>query len=253
MSALAPACGNHLLEALRTDEYLRLLPDLEPVALARGQVLEQPGCGARHAYFPTSAIVSLVCTMKNGASAEIALTGCDGLVGVSLFMGGDGSTSSAIVQVPGQGLRIAAGVLKSEFALGRALQALALRYTLALMVQIGQTAVCNRHHKLDQQLCRRLLLGLDRMGGDELCMTQKAIAGILGVRREGVTTAARKLQADGLIRWSRGRIEVLDRPRLEQRACECYGSARSPKPAVAAGTGRSPCLGHGLRRPDRPR
>ena len=214
--------GNHLLEALRTDEYERLKPHLELVSLVRGQVLGEPGRKITHIYFPVSAIVSLVCVMQNGESAEIALTGCEGLVGATLFMGGDTPPSRAVVQSDGDSYRIGTAVMKAEFALGGTLQGMSLKYLLALVVQMAQTAACNGHHKLEQRLCRWLLLGLDRSSSDELRMTQEAIASMLGVRREGVTTAAGKLQADGVIRWSRGRIRVLDRRRLEQRACECY-------------------------------
>jgi hypothetical protein len=161
--------------------------------------------------------------MESGASAEIAITGNEGLVGVSLFMGGESTPSRAVVQSAGNGYRLKAGILKREFALGGMLQHLSLRYTQALITQMSQTAVCNRHHALDQQLCRWLLLSLDRLQGNELLMTQELIANMLGVRREGVTEAAGKLQAAGVIRYNRGRITVVDRPKLEQRVCECYG------------------------------
>lgn len=226
MTRYSPDRGNHLLAALRTDEYDRLRPDLELVSLVRGQVLGEPGRKITHIYFPVSAIVSLMCVMQNGESAEIALTGCEGLVGASLFLGADTPPSCAIVQSGGDSYRIAAAPMKAEFAGGGTLQAMALKYALALMVQMAQTAACNRHHKLEQRLCRWLLLGLDRSSSDELRMTQEAIAGMLGVRREGVTTAAGKLQASGLIRWSRGRMKVLDRKGLEQRACECYAMVK---------------------------
>jgi hypothetical protein len=176
----------------------------------------------RYLYFPTTSIVSLLYVMESGASAEIAITGNEGLVGISLFMGGESTPSRAVVQGAGNGYRLKASVLKMEFALGGILQHLALRYTQALITQMAQTAVCNRHHALDQQLCRWLLLSLDRTQGNELLMTQELIANMLGVRREGVTEAAGKLQADGLIEYSRGHIKVLDRPRLEERVCECY-------------------------------
>jgi CRP-like cAMP-binding protein len=173
-------------------------------------------------YFPTTSIVSLLYVMESGASAEIAITGNEGLVGISLFMGGESTPSRAVVQSAGNGYRLKANVLKREFALGGHLQQLALRYTQALITQMAQTAVCNRHHALDQQLCRWLLLSLDRLQGNELLMTQELIANMLGVRREGVTEAAGKLQAAGLIQYSRGHIKVLDRAKLEKRVCECY-------------------------------
>jgi CRP-like cAMP-binding protein len=173
-------------------------------------------------YFPTTSIVSLLYVMENGASAEIAITGNEGLVGISLFMGGESTPSRAVVQSAGHGYRLKASTMKQEFALGGNLQHLALRYTQALITQMAQTAVCNRHHSIDQQLCRWLLLSLDRLSGDELVMTQELIANMLGVRREGVTEAAGKLQAQGLIHYSRGHIKVLDRAKLEKRVCECY-------------------------------
>jgi CRP-like cAMP-binding protein len=173
-------------------------------------------------YFPTTSIVSLLYVTESGASAEIAITGNCGLVGISLFMGGESTPSRAVVQSAGNGYRLRAGVLKREFAMGGNLQQLALRYTQALITQMAQTAVCNRHHALDQQLCRWLLLSIDRLQGDELVMTQELIANMLGVRREGVTEAAGKLQADGLIHYTRGHIKVLNRAGLEKRVCECY-------------------------------
>jgi CRP-like cAMP-binding protein len=173
-------------------------------------------------YFPTTAIVSLLYVMENGASAEIAVVGHEGVVGISLFMGGESTPSRAVVQSAGQGLRLRANVIKQEFEQAGPAMHLLLRYTQALITQMAQTAVCNRHHSLDQQLCRWLLLSLDRLPGNELVMTQELIANMLGVRREGVTEAALKLQKIGLIRYSRGRISVLDRPGLEQRTCECY-------------------------------
>jgi CRP-like cAMP-binding protein len=187
-----------------------------------GWVIYESGGPLNYLYFPTTSIVSLLYVMESGASAEIAITGNEGLVGISLFMGGESTPSRAVVQSAGAGYRLKAGILKSEFALGGRLQYLALRYTQALITQMAQTAVCNRHHALEQQLCRWLLLSLDRLPGNELRMTQELIANMLGVRREGVTEAAGKLQADGLIRYSRGQITVLDRPGLERRVCECY-------------------------------
>jgi CRP-like cAMP-binding protein len=214
---------NHLLDALPAEDYARLLPNLEPTAMPLGWALYESGGHMGYLYFPTTSIVSLLYVMENGASAEIAITGNEGLVGISLFMGGESTLSRAVVQSAGHGYRLRASVLKSEFSLGGQLQHLALRYTQALITQMAQTAVCNRHHSVDQQLCRWLLLSLDRLASNELLMTQELIANMLGVRREGVTEATGKLQAAGLIHYSRGKITVLDRPKLEQRACECYG------------------------------
>ena len=214
---------NHLLAALTAEDYARLLPNLELIAMPLGWALYESGDQMGYLYFPTSSIVSLLYVMESGASAEIAITGNEGLVGISLFMGGESTPSRAVVQSAGNGYRLKASVMKREFALGGQLQHLALRYTQALITQMAQTAVCNRHHAVDQQLCRWLLLSLDRLPGNELNMTQELIANMLGVRREGVTEAAGKLQAAGLIHHSRGKITVLDRPRLEQRVCECYG------------------------------
>ena len=213
---------NHVLAALPEADYARLLPDLELVSMPLGWAVYESGGHMSYMYFPTSSLVSLLYVMENGASAEIAITGNCGLVGISLFMGGETTPSRAVVQSAGNGYRLNARILKREFATGGNLQHLALRYTQALITQMAQTAVCNRHHTLDQQLCRWLLLSLDRLPGNELVMTQELIANMLGVRREGVTEAAGKLQADGLIQYSRGHIKVLDRPRLEQRVCECY-------------------------------
>jgi CRP-like cAMP-binding protein len=213
---------NHLLAALPAADYARLLPDLEFIPMPLGWAVYESGDQLHYLYFPTTSIVSLLYVMESGASAEIAITGNDGLVGISLFMGGESTPSRAVVQSAGNGYRLKASVLKREFALGGNLQHLALRYTQALLTQMAQTAVCNRHHALDKQLCRWLLLSLDRLQGNELLMTQELIANMLGVRREGVTEAAGKLQADGLIQYSRGRIKVLDRAKLEKRVCECY-------------------------------
>ena len=190
-----------------------------------GTVLYESGQTLSHVYFPTTAIVSLLYVMENGASAEIAIVGNDGLVGVSLFMGGDSTPSRAVVQSAGQGFRLAAQMLKDEFTRAPVLHLL-LRYTQALITQMAQTAVCNRHHSVDQQLCRWLLLTRDRLQGDELVMTQKLIANMLGVRREGVTEVALKLQHAGLIRYTRGHITLLDRAGLEKRTCECYAVVR---------------------------
>jgi CRP-like cAMP-binding protein len=214
---------NHLLAALPDSDYARLLPDLELIPMPLGWAVYESGGHLGYMYFPTTSIVSLLYVMENGASVEIAVTGNEGLVGISLFMGGESTPSRAVVQSAGNGYRLKAAILKREFALGGHLQHLALRFTQTLITQMAQTAVCNRHHTLDQQLCRWLLLALDRMPGDELVMTQELIANMLGVRREGVTEAAGKLQDSGLIKYSRGRIHVLDRAGLEQRVCECYG------------------------------
>src|SRR5688572_15247208 len=215
--------GNRLLAALPQASYERLLPHLEPVLLPLGMALYESGGTQGYVYFPTSSIVSLLYVLENGSSAEIAVTGCEGLVGIALFMGGETTPSRAVVQSAGQGYRIRAAALKTKFEAGGALQFLLLRFTQALITQMTQTAVCNRHHAVDQQLCRWLLLSLDRLPANDLVMTQELIANMLGVRREGVTEAAGKLQADGLIEYSRGRITVIDRPGLEARVCECYG------------------------------
>ena len=187
-----------------------------------GQVLYESGAQMRHVYFPTTSIVSLLCVMENGASAEIAVVGNEGIVGVSLFMGGETTPSRAVVQSAGHAYRLKGPLLKDEFYRAGPMQRLLLRYTQALLTQMAQTAVCNRHHSLDQQLCRWLLLSLDRLPSNELIMTQELIANMLGVRREGVTEAAGHVQQAGLIEYHRGRITVLDRPGLEARSCECY-------------------------------
>ena len=212
---------NHLLAALPQAEWERWLPQLEWVDMPLGHVVYESGGPQSHVYFPTSCIVSLLYVMENGASAEIAVVGNEGVVGISLFMGGESTPSRAVVQSAGHGYRLSSSVIKDEFNRAPVLHLL-LRYTQALITQMAQTAVCNRHHSLDQQLCRWLLLSLDRLNGNELVMTQELIANMLGVRREGVTEGAMKLQASGCIRYSRGRITVLDRPGLEQRTCECY-------------------------------
>ena len=219
--------GNALLAALPAVVRARWDPHLEPVELALGQVLSESGWRMNHVYFPTTAIVSLLCVMRDGASTEIAVVGRDGLVGISLFMGGESTTSRAVVQSAGLGLRLDSAFLMQEFNEGGPVLHLLLRYTQALITQMAQTAVCNRHHSLDQQLCRWLLLSLDRLGSDELVMTQELIANMLGVRREGVTEAAGKLQQAGLVRYRRGHITVLDRSGLERRSCECYGVVRT--------------------------
>src|SRR5450432_682408 len=213
---------NHLLAALPAADFARLLPDLELIPMPLGWAVYESGGQLNYLYFPTSSIVSLLYVMESGASAEIAITGNEGLVGIALFMGGESTPSRAVVQSAGNGYRLRANVMKREFALGGELQHLALRYTQALITQMSQTAVCNRHHALEQQLCRWLLLSLDRLEGNELAMTQELIANMLGVRREGVTEAALKLQEAGLISYARGHITVLNRAGLEKRTCECY-------------------------------
>jgi CRP-like cAMP-binding protein len=213
---------NRLLAALSGEDYEAMLPFLEPVELPLGMALYESGGVQGYVYFPTSAIVSLLYVLQDGSSAEIAVTGCEGLVGIALFMGGETTPSRAVVQSAGQGYRVKAAALKERFEAGGELQVLLLRFTQALITQMTQTAVCNRHHAVDQQLCRWLLLSLDRLPANDLVMTQELIANMLGVRREGVTEAAGKLQEAGLIEYSRGRIRVLDRPQLEARVCECY-------------------------------
>ncbi len=213
---------NRLLAALPSDEYARLLPNLEQVSMPLGGVLYESGIQMRHVYFPTTSIVSLLCTMENGASAEIAIVGNEGIVGVSLFMGGETTPSRAVIQSAGYAYRLRGPLLKEEFYRAGPMQQLLLRYTQALLTQMAQTAVCNRHHSLDQQFCRWLLLSLDRLPDNNLAMTQELIANMLGVRREGVTEAAGNVQRAGLIKYRRGRITVIDRPGLEARVCECY-------------------------------
>jgi CRP-like cAMP-binding protein len=213
---------NRLLAALPDAELDRWRRELEPVALPLGSVLYESGGELDHVYFPTNAIVSLLYVMANGASAEIAVVGNEGIVGISLFMGGESTSSRAVVQSAGHGFRLKAQTMKDEFNRAGAVLHLLLRYTQALITQMGQTAVCNRHHSLDQQLCPWLLLSLDRLEGNQLVMTQELIANMLGVRREGVTEGALKLQRSGLIRYARGHITVMDRKGLEERVCECY-------------------------------
>ena len=223
MTAPTTPKQNHLLASLHSADYKRVLPKLEHVRLVLGQALYESGNGQAHAYFPTDSIVSLLYVMQNGASAEIAIVGNEGVIGIALFMGGGTTPSRAVVQSAGSAYRLRDSLLKIEFERGGTLQPLLLRYTQALITQMAQTAVCNRHHSVDQQLCRWLLLSLDRLHSSELIMTQELIANMLGVRREGVTEAAGNLQAAGVIHYSRGRITVLDRPKLEAQACECYG------------------------------
>jgi CRP-like cAMP-binding protein len=213
---------NHLLDALPPADYERIASRLELVSLKLADVLYEPDIPLRYVYFPTTAIVSLLYVMEDGASAEIAIVGNEGILGVALFMGGETTPSRAVVQSAGYGYRLKAQFLKEEFGRFGPFLRLLLRYTQALITQMAQTAVCNRHHSVDQQLCRWLLLSLDRLASSELTMTQELIANMLGVRREGVTEAAGKLQLGGLIHYRRGKITVLDRPRLEARSCECY-------------------------------
>ena len=213
---------NHLLAALPADEYARIQPDLELAPMRLGDTLCEPYIKMQHVYFPVDSIVSLLCVMEDGGSAEIAVVGYEGIVGVSLFMGGETTPSQAVVQSAGQAYRLRGSLLKAEFYRGGPMQRLLLRYTQALLTQMAQTAVCNRHHSLDQQLCRWLLLSHDRLHSNELVMTQELIANMLGVRREGVTEAAGRLQRAGLINYHRGHITLLDRAGLEQRTCECY-------------------------------
>ena len=213
---------NHLLAALPTAEFEALAAHLELVPMRLGQMLYEPGGQLQHAYFPTTAIVSLHYVMESGASAETAGVGNEGMVGVSLFMGGDTTPSSAVVQTAGHAYRLERRLLKQEFECGGLLQKLLLRYTQALLTQMAQTAVCNRHHSLEQQLCRWLLLTLDRLPSNELVMTQELVASMLGVRREGITVAAGDLQRAGYISYRRGHIAVLNRAGLEASSCECY-------------------------------
>ncbi|PKO92488.1 MAG: Crp/Fnr family transcriptional regulator [Betaproteobacteria bacterium HGW-Betaproteobacteria-1] len=213
---------NHLLEALLPADLDFFRAHLELVEMRLGDVLYESGGRLAHAYFPTTSIVSLLYVMEDGLSAEIAVVGNEGILGISLFMGGETTPSRAIVQSAGYGYRLEAQLLKNEFDRNGAMMRLLLRYTQALITQMAQTAVCNRHHTIEQQLCRWLLLSLDRLANNELLMTQELIANMLGVRREGVTEAAGKLQRAGLIEYSRGHIKVINRPGLEARSCECY-------------------------------
>ena len=213
---------NHLIDALPASDYERVVSHLELIAMQLGDVLYESGAKLQYVYFPTTCIISLLYVMEDGASAEIAVVGNEGILGISLFMGGNTTPSRAIVQSAGHAFRLTADLLKHEFERYGPTMHLRLRYTQALITQMAQTSVCNRHHSVDQQLCRWLLLSLDRLASNELSMTQELIANMLGVRREGVTEAAGKLQDAGLIHYRRGRITVLDRPGLERRSCECY-------------------------------
>jgi CRP-like cAMP-binding protein len=215
-----------LLAVLPEGESKRFFPHLEHVSLPLGKALYESGDQLNHVYFPTTSIVSLLYELENGSSAEIAVVGHEGIVGIALFMGGDTMPNRAVVQSAGQAYRLPGAMLKQEFNRAGALQHLLLRYTLAMLTQMAQTAVCNRHHSVDQQLCRWLLLSLDRLPSNELTMTQELIANMLGVRREGVTEAAGKLQSAGLISYNRGHITVIDRAGLEKRVCECYDVVR---------------------------
>ena len=218
---------NHILDALPPPERERLFPHLDLVALPLGKALYESGDMLRHIYFPTDAIISLLYVLKDGASAEIAVVGNEGAIGVALFMGGETTTNRAVVQSAGSAYQMTGARLKEEFERHGELLHILLRYTQALITQMAQTAVCNRHHSVDQQLCRWLLLSLDRLSSDKLIMTQELIANMLGVRREGVTEAAGKLQKLGVISYRRGEITVLDRPRLEQLSCECYAVVKA--------------------------
>jgi len=213
---------NQILDALSPAARERLLPHLQIEALPLGMVLYESGDMLRHIYFPTDSIVSLLYVLEDGASAEVAVVGNDGAIGVALFMGGETTTNRAIVQSAGSAYRLTGSRLKQEFERHGEMLHILLRYTQALITQMAQTAVCNRHHSVDQQLCRWLLLSLDRLSSNQLVMTQELIANMLGVRREGVTEAAGKLQKLGVIDYRRGHITVLDRPKLEQLSCECY-------------------------------
>ena len=222
MALTADPRQNRLLAALPDAEWARWRPQLEAVDMPLGKVLYESGSTLSHVYFPTTSIVSLLYVMEDGASAEIAVVGNEGIVGISLFMGGESTPSRAVVQSAGKGFRLNASLMLQEFNRAGPVLHLLLRYTQALITQMSQTAVCNRHHSVDQQLCRWLLLSLDRLASNELTMTQELIANMLGVRREGVTEAAGKLQDAGLIQYRRGKITVIDRPGLEARSCECY-------------------------------
>jgi CRP-like cAMP-binding protein len=218
---------NYLFQSIPLVEWEKLLPHIEAVDLPLGKVLYEPGSKMSHVYFPSSAIVSLLYALENGSSAEIAIVGNEGIVGISIFMGGESTSSRAVVQSAGQGYRIKSSIFLEEFNRAGPVMHLLLRYTQALITQMSQTAVCNRHHTLDQQFCRWLLLSLDRLTRNELVMTQELIANMLGVRREGVTEAALKVQKAGLIQYTRGHITIIDRLGLEKRTCECYQVVKS--------------------------
>jgi CRP-like cAMP-binding protein len=226
MTAACALQKNHLLAALPEAVWDRLAPNLKLVELPLGKALYEPGDKIQDVYFPRDSIVSLLYVMESGASAEISMIGNEGIVGVALFMGGESTPSRAVVQSAGHALKLPGRALMAEFNRHEEFQVLMLRYTQALITQMSQTAVCNRHHHIDQQLCRWLLLSLDRLPDNRLVMTQELIANMLGVRREGVTEAAHKLQSQGVIEYHRGEITVLDRPRLETLCCECYAVVR---------------------------
>jgi CRP-like cAMP-binding protein len=215
--------ASHLLAALPPEDRIRLAARLQHVSFGLGDVLYESGVALRHLYFPTTSVISLLFVTESGASTELAVVGREGVVGIGLFMGGESTPSRAVVQIAGEALRLPVDDLQREFALAGALQLSLLKFTQALITQMSQTAVCNRHHSVEQQLCRWLLLSLDRVDASELRMTQQLIADMLGVRREGVTVAAGKLQEWGCIRYTRGLIKVLDREGLQRRVCECYG------------------------------
>ncbi|MGO9443941.1 MAG: Crp/Fnr family transcriptional regulator [Thiobacillaceae bacterium] len=227
MSSPHSPSQNHLLAALPADEYARILPNLELVPMPLGEMLYESGEQLQHAYFPTTSIVSLHYVMEDGASAESAGVGNEGIVGISLFMGGNTTPSAAVVQTTGHAYRLESRKLMQEFSRADLMQRLLLRYTQALLTQVSQTAACNRHHSVEQQLCRWLLLTLDRKSTNELVMTQELIASMLGVRREGITEAAGKLQRAGFVSYRRGHIAVLDRTGLETRVCECYAVVKT--------------------------
>lgn len=227
MNSLATKDQNGLFKSIPVLEWERLLPHIEPYALPLGKVLYEPNMKMSHVYFPSTAIISLLYALENGSSAEIAVVGHEGLVGISIFMGGESTSSRAVVQSAGLGYRIKSSIIFNEFNNSGPVMHLFLRYTQALITQMTQTAVCNRHHTLDQQFCRWLLLSLDRQPSNELIMTQELIANMLGVRREGVTEAALKVQKAGLIKYARGHISILDRAGLEKRTCECYQVVKS--------------------------
>lgn len=218
---------NQLFQSIPLKEWDRLLPHIEKADLPLGRVLYEPGFKMTHVYFPSTAIVSLLYALENGSSAEIAIVGNEGIVGISIFMGGESTSSRGVVQSAGEGYRIKSSIFLEEFNKSGPVMHLLLRYTQALITQMTQTAVCNRHHSLDQQFCRWLLLSLDRLSSNKLVMTQELIANMLGVRREGVTEAALKVQKAGLIKYARGRISILNRPGLESRTCECYQVVKS--------------------------
>lgn len=247
---MTPPTCNYLLNALPQEDYERIEPYLESVPLKLGEVLYESGDQMRHAYFPTTAIVSLLYVLENGSSAEIAVVGNEGILGIALFMGGHTTPSRAVVQSKGLAYRLKANLLLDEFNRGGASHNLLLRYTQALITQMTQTAVCYRHHSVEQQLCRWLLLSLDRLQGNSLDMTQELIANMLGVRREGVTEAAGRLQREGFIQYSRGHIEILDRERLEGRVCECYQVVKTEFERLLPKTDhiahRTPSLKNGL-------